>query len=138
MTRAVEKILEHQKPEHLVPYYPMRPGHVAPAKKKVVRPNILALAADIAIRVVESQHVVLTEGVTARWIYNQKDGSSRTIHVTLVTKGGTEEAIHIYSFDGPTIVADWETGVDLLDKYRDLEEVKEASPEVCRAEGWTK
>lgn len=114
--KPVEELLRHQKLEHTEPYYPLRK-----AKKGDLKLEILTLAADLAIRICESRHIILVNAVSSAWELN--GASSRRIKVTLNTHGPLEDdSVYVYVFDGPSLVADNDIGIDLFEKYHESSE----------------
>ena len=91
-----------------------------------MRPEVLAIATNVGIRLFEAGYIALANGVSARWLFNHPHFKkySRTIRVE-VTSNNTDNAppVKVYIFDVPELINSYNNGDDLLDKYADYDNV---------------
>lgn len=77
--------------------------------------EVLALAANVAIRVAEARYVYLTDSVKAEWQFKATANVSRSIKVVIASHD--ERKFTIY-FDAPTLIAEYDSGQDLFEIYK--------------------
>ena len=81
----------------------------------MLKPEILAIATDLAIQLYEAKHPALADVMVARWVYDAQ-GLSRTIEVQ-VDDQRSNEGTEVFRFDGPKLVADYDGGVNLFARH---------------------
>ncbi len=84
-----------------------------------MRPETLALAADLAIRLFDAKHLDLVARVDAYWSYPVDAKWTRTVEVRVYAhvKPGATQMTRLYTFDGPVLVADHNKGRDSFPRY---------------------
>ncbi len=84
-----------------------------------MRPETLALAVDLAIRLFDAKHLDLVARVDAYWSRPVDARWTRAIDVRVYAhvKPGSPQMTRLYTFEGPVLVADYNKGFDSFARY---------------------